>query len=92
VPGERATPLQRVVALADFGNGVAAALPWSSHVFINPDLTVYLEREPAGPWIGMRARTRLGPDGAGVAESELYDAGGRVGRGLQALFVDRRGG
>jgi hypothetical protein len=90
VPGEEPTGLQTVLALADFANGIAAAVPWETHVFMNADLTVYLERDPVGPWVGLRSRSRLDPAGSGVAESELYDARGRVGRGLQALYVDRR--
>jgi Thioesterase-like superfamily len=90
VPGESPTPLQRALATADFGNGVSAALPWRSHLFINPDLTVYLERPPAGEWVGLAAVTRVEPEGVGVAESVLYDERGRIGRALQALYVAAR--
>ena len=37
-----------------------AANRWA---FINPDLTVYFERDPIGPWIALEAVTRLQPDG-----------------------------
>jgi Thioesterase-like superfamily len=90
VPGETPTPLQRALALGDFGNGVSAVVPWTTHVFVNTDLTVYLEREPEGEWIALDAVTRVDPAGAGVAESVLSDTRGRVGRALQALYVDRR--
>jgi hypothetical protein len=80
-----------VLAAADFGNGISSVLDWSEHVFINPDLTVHLEREPEGEWIALDARTRIAPDGTGVAESVLSDERGRVGRAVQALLVDRRG-
>jgi hypothetical protein len=90
VPGETPTPLQRVLATADFGNGVGAAVPWTTHVFINTDLSVSLEREPEGEWIALAARTRLDPAGAGVAETVISDVRGRAGRGVQSLFVDRR--
>src|SRR5206468_5321107 len=53
VAGEEPSALQRALAAADFGNGVSAALDWSAWAFINPDLTVYLEREPVGPWVGL---------------------------------------
>lgn len=90
VAGERPTPLQRLAAAADFGNGVSAAVPWSSHVFINPDLTIYVERLPEGEWVGLDAATRIGAAGAGVAESVLFDAAGRLGRSLQGLYVAER--
>jgi len=90
VLGEELTPLQRVAAAADFGNGVSAALPWEGHVFINPDLTLHLEREAAGKWICLEARTRVDAHGTGAAESVLFDANGRIGRGVQSLWVDRR--
>ena len=90
VPGEEPTPVQRAAAAADFGNGVSAALDWDRWLFINPDLTVYLERDPEGEWIGMRSRTRIATDGSGSAESVLYDERGRVGRAVQGLLVQER--
>ena len=59
-------------------------------MFINPDLTLYVERVPAGEWIGLAAQTTIAADGIGVAESVLFDARGRVGRATQALLVARR--
>lgn len=90
VAGERPSPLQRLAAAGDFGNGIAAAVPWRSHVFINPDLTLYVERPPEGEWVGLDAQTRLGPAGAGVSDSVLFDERGRVGRAQQALYVAER--
>ena len=40
VPGQQPSPLARLVAAADFGNGVAAALPFERYVFINADLQI----------------------------------------------------
>jgi hypothetical protein len=87
---EEPSPLQRALAAADFGNGVSAILDWETWAFVNPDLTVYLERDPVGPWIGLDAETRVGDDGTAVAESVLYDERGRVGRAVQALLVQPR--
>lgn len=92
VDDEEPSPLVRVVAAADFGNGVSSALDWSTHLFVNPDLSVYLDRPVEGEWVCLDARTRIDPHGTGNAESALYDTGGRVGRSLQSLYVDRRGG
>lgn len=90
VQGEEPSPLQRLAAASDFGNGISAALSWEQHVFINPDLTLYIEREPSGEWICLDAATRVIAGGVGLSESVLYDEQGRVGRAVQALLVARR--
>ncbi len=94
VDGEALSGVQRAVAAADFGNGVSSAIDYERFLFINPDLTVHLARPPVGEWIGMVSHSRYGTDtdssGAGFAESELYDADGRVGRSVQSLFVEPR--
>lgn len=90
VAGERPSPLQSLAAAGDFGNGIASAVPWEGHAFINPDLTLYVERQPIGEWICLEAVTRLPRGGVGVAESVLYDERGRVGRAIQSLLVTRR--
>lgn len=90
VAGEEPSPLQRLAAAGDFGNGISAVLSWDDYLFINPDLTLYIEREPVGDWIGLESETILAPGGIGTAESVLYDERGRVGRAVQALFVGPR--
>ena len=81
---------QRLAAAADFGNGISAVLPWDRYVFINPDLTVYLEREPVGEWFLLESQTHLGREGIGLSESLIYDELGRVARATQALLVASR--
>jgi acyl-coenzyme A thioesterase PaaI-like protein len=88
--GEQLTPLARLAATADFGNGISAALPFDRYLFINADLTVQLQRPPRGEWIGLDARTLLAPGGIGLAESVLHDVHGPVGRGFQTLVVEPR--
>ena len=90
VSGETPTPLQGLAAAGDFGNGISATLSWDDYLFINPDLTLYVERPPAGEWICLESQTRLAPGGIGVAESVLYDERGRVGRATQSLLVAPR--
>jgi hypothetical protein len=90
VAGETPTPFQRAASLCDYGNGISAAVSWDEHVFVNTDLTLYLEREPDGEWLCLDARTRLEQAGTGVAESVLSDVRGRVGRSLQSLYAARR--
>jgi Thioesterase-like superfamily len=94
VRGEVPSGVQRAVAAADYGNGVSRGIDAEQFLFINPDLTVHLIRQPVGEWIGMRTASYYGADGrstgAGMAESALYDERGRLGRSVQSLFVDPR--
>lgn len=90
VAAEPTSSLQTLAAAADFGNGISAIVPWDDHLFINPDMTIYLERQPIGEWICLQAETRILPDGVGIAESLLFDERGQVGRATQALLVARR--
>jgi acyl-Coa thioesterase superfamily protein/acyl-CoA thioesterase superfamily protein len=90
VEGEDTSPLQRLAAAGDFGNGISAVLSWDEYLFINPDLTLYVEREPVGEWICLDARTIVAPGGTATAESVLFDQRGRVGRATQALLVARQ--
>jgi hypothetical protein len=88
--GEAPTGLQRVLAVADSGNGISGTLDMTSWWFINPELTVHLEREPQGEWICLDAATSIQPGGAGLATSTLSDLQGPVARGAQTLYVGRR--
>lgn len=90
VGGEEPTPLQRTLIAADVGNGISAALDFRRFVFVNVDLTVHLERMPAGEWVCVDAVTLPQPSGIGSAESVLHDQGGRIGRGLQTLLISPR--
>jgi len=87
---QQLTPLARLAATADFGNGVSAALPFQRFLFINADLTIHLQRPPRGEWIGLDARTLLHGGGTGLAESVLHDVHGPVGRAFQTLVVQPR--
>jgi hypothetical protein len=90
IAGEESSPLARVMAAADFGNGISAPLDWNDGwTFINPDLTVYLHRLPAGEWVGLDAVTWPTATAIGVAEAALYDEDGLIGRSVQSLLLDR---
>ena len=90
IEGEEPSPYQRVAVAADSGNGVSAALDFSKFVFVNCDLTINLLRRPVGEWICLDARTWLGGNSCGLAESALYDEQGLIGRATQSLAVRRR--
>ena len=88
VDGEHPSPLQRLAAAGDFGNGISASLPWEEYIFINPDLTLYVERPPVGEWICLQSETRV--TNGSISQSVLYDRNGRVGHATQALLVTRK--
>jgi hypothetical protein len=90
VEGEEPSALQRVMAAADFGNGLSGILDFREYIYINPDLTVYLHRLPAGEWVGLEAVTDAADDGVGIAQSRLWDRGGHIGRSIQSLLIDQR--
>jgi hypothetical protein len=81
---------QRVAVAADSGNGISAILDFDRYSFLNLDLTINLLRKPVGEWICLDARTCLGPNGSGLAESMLYDVHGLIGRATQSLAIRAR--
>lgn len=90
VEGEEASGCQRVAVAADSGNGISAVLDIREFVFVNSDLTINLLRRPVGEWICVDARTLLAPNGCGLAESQLFDEAGLIGRATQSLAVRAR--
>jgi hypothetical protein len=92
VAGEEPSPLQRVLAAADSGNGVSATLDWRRHLFINVDLTVHLSRLPVTDWVCLEAITIPEPSGIGITDTALYDESGPIGRAAQTLLVSERQG
>lgn len=87
VAGEQPTGLQRLLTVADSGNGVSNRLDPRKWLFINLDLTVHVYREPVGEWIALDAKTAIGPDGTGISTTVLHDSTGPLGRGAQTLLI-----
>lgn len=88
--GEPPSVYQRVAVAADSGNGISAVLDYEAYSFVNSDLTINLLRRPLGEWVCLDARTHLGVNGCGLAESALYDEQGLIGRATQSLAVRPR--
>jgi hypothetical protein len=88
VAGEAPSPLQRVAAAADFGNGVSTVLPRGEYLFINPDLSISLHRYPEGEWVALEGVSTAEDNGVGLAACALHDERGPIGRSVQALLVD----
>jgi acyl-Coa thioesterase superfamily protein/acyl-CoA thioesterase superfamily protein len=90
LPGEELSPMCRALLAADSGSGISAVLDPFRFIFLNVDLKVVLERDPAGEWLLLDAATTVGPAGSGQAVSTLSDRSGRCGRALQTLLVAPR--
>ena len=87
IAGEDMSGVQRVMLLADSGNGISARVSPGELIFVNTDLTVHLHRNPVGPRVWMRSQSYLEAEGVGLVDSALGDETGSVGTAAQSLFV-----
>ncbi len=90
LPDEPVSPLTRVLAAADSGNGISHEIDFGAALFINTELSVHLFRLPEGEWVCLDATTHQGRTGIGLAESNLWDVRGLIGRGAQSLYIGAR--
>lgn len=88
---EEPSGFQRICPLADSGNGISYNQYLDKTLFVNTDLTMSLHREPEGEWLCSRSMSHWQPDGTGVADAELFDTNGPVGRALQTLLLEPAG-
>lgn len=84
---EEPSGFQRISPLADCGNGISYNDYLDQVLFVNPDLSVSLVREPIGDWFCSKAISHWERDGTGVADAELFDTTGPVGRATQNLLL-----
>ena len=89
LPGEAPTPFQRVCPLADCGNAFSRHANPDEVMFVNPDLTIALHRDPIGEWVGSRCVSQWQPTGIGLADATLFDDDGLVGCVLQTMILRR---
>lgn len=87
--GPSLTPLARVAACGDFGNGIGAPLPIGRYRYVNPDLTVDVHRLPVDDWVSLESRSVAEPHGVGLTTGVLGDRVGAIGTSLQSLLIDR---
>jgi len=90
VRGEPVGALARALAMVDSANGISAELDVRKFLFVPVNLTVSIDREPVGEWVGMSAQTRLASEGVGTTHARLFDEHGYLGESLQTLFVEAR--
>jgi Acyl-CoA thioesterase C-terminal domain/Acyl-CoA thioesterase N-terminal domain len=87
LPDEEMTPFQRISPLADCGNAFGRNADPDRVQFVNTDLVIALHRDPVGEWMGSRASSAWQPTGIGLADAQLFDDEGPVGRALQTLLL-----
>jgi Thioesterase-like superfamily len=90
IAGQESSGVARVAVAADSANGISAVLEFKRYLFVNNDLSINLFRMPQGEWICVDARTLIGPDGSGLAEAQLFDSIGLIGRSTQSLMIRLR--
>lgn len=85
VLGEEPSPTVRLASIADLivSCGEFIGSEWIS---INPEVTLQIERLPAGEWIAAVSEPRYGDDGIGMSEGVLFDRTGRVGRAAKSTL------
>jgi hypothetical protein len=98
LPGEPMSPLQRCAAVADLTFGLSGRSLLRQRIvdvdawrvpMINTDTTIYWERPPVGAWFGFRHALLTDHEGIGLAEVDLADSEGRLGRSLQAMLANQ---
>lgn len=89
LPDEVPSPFQKLAPLADCANGVSRNGQLDSFSFLNVDLTLSLIRKPIGDWFVSQSISHWQPNGIGLADAELFDQHGPVGRATQSLILGR---
>jgi hypothetical protein len=88
---EEPSGFQRLCPLADSGNGTSYNEYLNRVLFVNPDLLLSVHRHPESEWIGAKVVSHWGNNGIGMADAELFDQHGPVGRATQNLLLDPAG-
>ncbi len=88
--GEDTHPLDRLIVAGDYANGMSNVVSFSTHRYINADLTVAVHRYPDGEWISLDATTHARRLGHGTALGVLSDRSGQIGVTVQSLVIDAR--
>jgi acyl-coenzyme A thioesterase PaaI-like protein len=85
VDGEPTSGLVSMMTLSDVGIAVGWEPSPSGAAFINPDVTLQVNRYPLGEWVLMDSRVHAAASGVGFCETVLTDDAGPFGRVLQTL-------
>lgn len=88
VAGRDASPIERVLAAADFSGGTSRRLDFRHWSFMNADLVVSLARPPQGDWVGLECEGLLGLTGTGQSISSIHDVAGPLGQASQSILLE----
>jgi Thioesterase-like superfamily len=83
------TPFVRAAFASDFTNPFADSGS-AGLQYVNADITLYLQRLPAGEWLGFEVVEHHASDGIAVGECVIYDEDGPVGRSVVCGLANRR--
>ena len=89
IDGVELTPFVRTAFAADFTNPFANSGS-AGLQFVNADITLYLQRLPAGEWLGFEVTQHHAHEGIAVGECTIYDEQGAIGRSLVSALANRR--
>ena len=90
VAGEPLTPALRASLSSEMVMTSGQMLSLDRYIVVNADISMSLTRLPVGEDIRITSTVRIGDDGYGVSEGELFDTHGRFGSASKSLLVDRR--
>jgi len=65
-------------------------VPFTTHRYVNADLTLALHRYPTGEWVSLDATTRARSEGHGTAHALLTDRAHPIGHTIQSLVINAR--
>lgn len=89
VEGRPLTPFVRVAVAADFTSPFANAGDQGLK-YINSDVTLYLQRELVGDWVGFEVVNHGATAGVAIGECFLYDVQGAIGSASCCALAQKR--
>ena len=90
IDGENTSPLVRIAQVADVANPFANS-GTDGLKYINADVSLYLQRNPEGKWIGTETFYHGASDGVSVGTIALYDKLGRIGTSTVCGLAQMKG-
>jgi len=90
IEGQPLSALDRLLLVADCGNGIGGFLDIEKYSFINPDLTVYINRLPNSDWVGIDSKSFGQKNGIGLSDSIIFDEQGFIARANQSIIIRKQ--
>lgn len=90
IGNEPSSPLERAVACADFGSGIAHQLDFADWLFPSLDLSINFARQPVGDWIRLQSRWIGAVGGHTCCSTSLGDLSGAFGHAMQTVLIEPR--